>query len=127
LFLRWERFNYHHISFCESSLLPTMDEQISFKNFHSREYSGHKKKARFSSLLHFSIFPPCCGLIILLGLFEREKNPLFNVFFQFSSGFFFICICFFFQKVHSVAWNCIDTKLASGSVDQTARIWHIEK
>ncbi|WJX59826.1 hypothetical protein P8452_45103 [Trifolium repens] len=43
-----------------------MDEQISFKNFHSREYSGHKKKARFSSLLHFSIFPPCCGLIILL-------------------------------------------------------------
>jgi WD40 repeat protein len=32
----------------------------------------------------------------------------------------------FFQKVHSVAWNCIGTKLASGSVDQTARIWHIE-
>ncbi|VFQ89800.1 unnamed protein product [Cuscuta campestris] len=29
------------------------------------------------------------------------------------------------KKVHSVAWNCIDTKLASGSVDQTARIWHI--
>ncbi|GFS45216.1 transducin/WD40 repeat-like superfamily protein [Actinidia rufa] len=30
------------------------------------------------------------------------------------------------KKVHSVAWNCIGTKLASGSVDQTARIWHIE-
>ncbi|KAL9270857.1 THO complex subunit 3-like protein [Drosera capensis] len=43
-----------------------------FKNLHSREYLGHKK------------------------------------------------------KVHSVAWNCIGTKLASGSVDQTARIWHIE-
>lgn len=25
-----------------------------------------------------------------------------------------------------MAWNCIGTKLASGSVDQTARIWHIE-
>lgn len=33
---------------------------------------------------------------------------------------------FRFLKVHSVAWNCIGTKLASGSVDQTARIWHIE-
>ncbi|KAI3939390.1 hypothetical protein MKW98_022258 [Papaver atlanticum] len=30
------------------------------------------------------------------------------------------------KKVHSVAWNCLGTKLASGSVDQTARIWHIE-
>ncbi|VFQ90460.1 unnamed protein product [Cuscuta campestris] len=30
------------------------------------------------------------------------------------------------KKVHSVAWNCIGTKLASGSVDQTARIWHID-
>uniref|UniRef100_A0A803MKA3 THO complex subunit 3 n=1 Tax=Chenopodium quinoa TaxID=63459 RepID=A0A803MKA3_CHEQI len=30
------------------------------------------------------------------------------------------------KKVHSVAWNCIGTKLASGSVDQTARVWHIE-
>jgi WD40 repeat protein len=25
-----------------------------------------------------------------------------------------------------VAWNCSGKKLASGSVDQTARIWHIE-
>lgn len=25
-----------------------------------------------------------------------------------------------------MAWNCSGTKLASGSVDQTARIWHIE-
>ncbi|WMV40047.1 hypothetical protein MTR67_033432 [Solanum verrucosum] len=30
------------------------------------------------------------------------------------------------KKVHSVAWNCSGTKLASGSVDQTARIWQIE-
>lgn len=30
------------------------------------------------------------------------------------------------KKVHSVAWNCNGKKLASGSVDQTARIWHIE-
>ncbi|KAI5408870.1 variant 2, THO complex subunit 3 [Lathyrus oleraceus] len=60
------------LQFNPDSLLPTMEEKYSFKNLHSREYSGHKK------------------------------------------------------KVHSVAWNCIGTKLASGSVDQTARIWHIE-
>ncbi|KAG6557382.1 hypothetical protein Mapa_000651 [Marchantia paleacea] len=30
------------------------------------------------------------------------------------------------KKVHSVAWNCQGKRLASGSVDQTARIWHIE-
>ncbi|XP_058219083.1 THO complex subunit 3-like isoform X2 [Rhododendron vialii] len=30
------------------------------------------------------------------------------------------------KKVHSVAWNCSGTKVASGSADQTARIWHIE-
>eukprot|EP01103_Thecamoeba_quadrilineata_P006240 TRINITY_DN1596_c0_g1_i2.p1 TRINITY_DN1596_c0_g1~~TRINITY_DN1596_c0_g1_i2.p1 ORF type:complete len:206 (-),score=24.83 TRINITY_DN1596_c0_g1_i2:370-987(-) len=29
------------------------------------------------------------------------------------------------KKVHSVAWNCRGDKLASGSVDQTARIWGI--
>lgn len=28
--------------------------------------------------------------------------------------------------MHSVAWNCTGTKLASGSVDQTARVWQIE-
>ncbi|KAE8723573.1 THO complex subunit 3 [Hibiscus syriacus] len=49
-----------------------MEEKVAFKNLHSREYQGHKK------------------------------------------------------KVHSVAWNCTGTKLASGSVDQTARVWHIE-
>ena len=26
-----------------------------------------------------------------------------------------------------MAWNCTGTKLASGSVDQTARIWLIEQ
>lgn len=31
------------------SLLPTMEEQIPFKNLHSREYSGHKKKVPFCS------------------------------------------------------------------------------
>ncbi|KAF3622396.1 THO complex subunit 3 [Capsicum annuum] len=49
-----------------------MGETIGFKNLHSREFQGHKK------------------------------------------------------KVHSVAWNCSGTKLASGSVDQTARICQIE-
>ncbi|CAA7062618.1 unnamed protein product [Microthlaspi erraticum] len=49
-----------------------MEETISFKSLHSRDYQGHKK------------------------------------------------------KVHSVAWNSNGTKLASGSVDQTARIWNIE-
>lgn len=49
-----------------------MEETIPFKNLHSREYQGHKK------------------------------------------------------KVHSVAWNSNGTKLASGSVDQTARVWTIE-
>jgi WD40 repeat protein len=29
-------------------------------------------------------------------------------------------------QVHSVAWNCSGKRLASGSVDQTARIWHVE-
>lgn len=29
------------------------------------------------------------------------------------------------KKVHSVAWNCTGRKLASGSVDRTARIWDI--
>ncbi|XP_072969317.1 THO complex subunit 3 [Typha angustifolia] len=30
------------------------------------------------------------------------------------------------KKVHSVAWNCSGTKLASGSVDHTARVWNID-
>uniref|UniRef100_A0A453KKS3 Anaphase-promoting complex subunit 4 WD40 domain-containing protein n=1 Tax=Aegilops tauschii subsp. strangulata TaxID=200361 RepID=A0A453KKS3_AEGTS len=30
------------------------------------------------------------------------------------------------KKVHSVAWNCIGTKLASGSIDHTARVWSID-
>ncbi|KAL3503685.1 hypothetical protein ACH5RR_038134 [Cinchona calisaya] len=30
------------------------------------------------------------------------------------------------KNVHSVAWICIGTKLASASVDRTARIWHID-
>jgi THO complex subunit 3 len=31
------------------------------------------------------------------------------------------------KEVHSVAWNCTGRKLASGSVDQTARIWSITR
>ncbi len=27
--------------------------------------------------------------------------------------------------MHSVAWNCEGTKVASGSVDQTARVWNL--
>jgi THO complex subunit 3 len=27
------------------------------------------------------------------------------------------------EKVHTVAWNCDGRRLASGSVDKTARIW----
>lgn len=30
------------------------------------------------------------------------------------------------KKVHSVHWNCTGKYLASGSVDQTARVWNIE-
>jgi WD40 repeat protein len=30
------------------------------------------------------------------------------------------------KKVHSVAWNVTGRKLASGSVDQTARVWDVE-
>ncbi|KAJ3693299.1 hypothetical protein LUZ60_008779 [Juncus effusus] len=31
------------------------------------------------------------------------------------------------RKVHAVAWNCLGTKLASGSIDHTARIWSIDQ
>ncbi|ORX75402.1 WD40 repeat-like protein [Anaeromyces robustus] len=31
------------------------------------------------------------------------------------------------QKVHTVGWNIEGKKLASGSVDQTARVWNIER
>ncbi|KAL3375893.1 hypothetical protein AABB24_002713 [Solanum stoloniferum] len=31
-----------------------------------------------------------------------------------------------YKLVHSVAWNCSGTKLASGYVDQTGRIWKFE-
>ncbi|KAJ0988183.1 hypothetical protein J5N97_006539 [Dioscorea zingiberensis] len=30
------------------------------------------------------------------------------------------------KKVHSVAWNITGTKLASGSIDHTARVWNID-
>ncbi len=89
---------------------------IPFKNLHSREYQGHKKK-----VLSVSLF---------LSLYS-----LFHFFFWFHT-FFIVCgsnpreihdfYCCCKWKVHSVAWNCTGTKLASGSVDQTARLWHIE-
>ena len=31
------------------------------------------------------------------------------------------------KKVHSLAWNCVGEKLASGSVDQSVRIWAIDQ
>ena len=31
------------------------------------------------------------------------------------------------KKVHSVAWNCTGSKLASGSVDQCVRIWALDE
>lgn len=31
------------------------------------------------------------------------------------------------KKVHSVAWSCTGRKLASGSVDQTARVWVLDQ
>ncbi|EPZ32754.1 WD40 repeat-like protein [Rozella allomycis CSF55] len=31
------------------------------------------------------------------------------------------------SKVHSVSWSCDGKKLASGSTDSTARVWHVEK
>ncbi|MQM01461.1 hypothetical protein Taro_034225 [Colocasia esculenta] len=30
------------------------------------------------------------------------------------------------KKVHSVAWNCVGMKVASGSVDHTARVWNVD-
>ena len=33
---------------------------------------------------------------------------------------------YFCCQVHSVAWNCLGTKLASGSIDHTARVWSID-
>eukprot|EP00271_Cylindrocystis_brebissonii_P013411 TRINITY_DN33209_c0_g1_i1.p1 TRINITY_DN33209_c0_g1~~TRINITY_DN33209_c0_g1_i1.p1 ORF type:complete len:375 (+),score=36.18 TRINITY_DN33209_c0_g1_i1:148-1272(+) len=30
------------------------------------------------------------------------------------------------KKIHSVAWNCTGRRLASGSVDQTVRIWQVD-
>ena len=31
------------------------------------------------------------------------------------------------KKVHSVAWNCLGTRLASGSVDMAVRVWTIDE
>ena len=31
------------------------------------------------------------------------------------------------KKVHSVAWSCTGAKLASGSVDQTVRVWTVDE
>ena len=30
-------------------------------------------------------------------------------------------------KVHSVGWNCTGSKIASGSIDKTARVWSWER
>ena len=31
------------------------------------------------------------------------------------------------KKVHSVAWNCTGSRLASGAVDWTARLWAVDE
>eukprot|EP00965_Chrysotila_dentata_P151590 5010212-Pleurochrysis_carterae.AAC.2 len=31
------------------------------------------------------------------------------------------------KKVHSINWNCLGTKLASGSVDMSVRVWAVEE
>ena len=31
------------------------------------------------------------------------------------------------KKVHTVAWNCVGSKLASGSVDQCVRVWSLDE
>lgn len=81
-----------------------------FKNLCSREYQGHKKKVfdfqPFFILI--SLMPFHQSLIFVLSNFPQIFQPMY---------------C---KQVHSVAWNCTGTKLASGSVDQTARVWHIE-
>lgn len=84
---------HNNHSYCQSfysslrKVLPrfvasTMEEQIPFKNLHSREYSGHKKKVPFCSL-----FPihgkrvQSSSLSCLLCLKPSvcvEKKPLFN-------------------------------------------------
>ncbi|KAB1215005.1 THO complex subunit 3 [Morella rubra] len=67
--------------------LEYMETTFSFKNLHSREYQGHKKKV-------LSV-PLCSSPSLCVSL--SMGNP-----------------------------RVIGTKLASGSVDQTARLWHIE-
>ena len=77
----------------------------SFKNLFIREFQGHKKKVSLTD-------PFLCFSFTFLS--DRGVSRLF---------FFFI---FYMFKVHSVAWNCSGTKLASGSVDHTARVWNID-
>lgn len=81
-----------------------MEGAIVFKTLHSREYQGHKKKVQ-----HFQT------LALRISFFPISRTWYSSI----------LCLCHK-QKVHSVAWNCTGTKLASGSVDQTARIWQIE-
>lgn len=80
----------------------------------------------------------CCSFCRTLIEMSEQKTLAFCrfVFQRCWSRFYSIMIWFVWvdsfgniyirTKVHSVAWNCTGTKLASGSVDQTARVWYIE-
>ncbi len=69
-----------------------------FKGSRTCDLIGHSKKARACA----SMTLQCCRT-------QRTCNSR-------------VCL---HTQVHSVAWNCTGRKLASGSVDRTARIWDI--
>jgi len=63
----------------------------------TKEFHGHKKKVR--------IYDRVLQLLVLF-LVERGSHQVIT-------------------QVHSVAWNMDGKKLASGSVDKTARVWTV--
>lgn len=69
---------------------------------------------------------PLCSALFRFGIKLERNVPRFL--FDSGVGWIFDCVFgdFLCLKVHSVAWNCTGTKLASGSVDHTARVWNID-
>jgi WD40 repeat protein len=53
----------------------------------------------------------------LVGHQKEVRKQIFRCYIRFD------CSTHSPPQVHSVAWNCTGRKLASGSVDQTARVW----
>ncbi|KAJ1393016.1 WD40/YVTN repeat-like-containing domain superfamily [Sesbania bispinosa] len=104
-----------------------MEEQIPFKNLHSREYSGHKKKVSscllslpFSSMVN--TFKVQNFLRYVVVEFAKSK-PSLNLSVSILILGVFVSLSKRFTLWPGIA---LVQKLASGSVDQTARIWHIE-